>query len=163
MNKKIILSFNKRIHLYIRDTGKNEKIWEVYLKPFEQDLWIAVASWVFISTILFIMMGWLNSKFLALPRYDLTDFGLSSLTVLCYQGINEKPENISSQLAKMAALTASVFLLPAYSAFLISFLTVDKEVFPFTDFESFVKDGTYKLTSLKYPFVYLYFKVNIFF
>lgn len=104
-------------------------------------------------------MGWLGYKLLALQGYGLIDHGLTPLSALCNQSLNEKPKNISSQISKMAAFIASGFLLPAYSAFIISFITIDKKVLPFTDFDTFIKDGTYRLTSLYFKFPLTYFKV----
>lgn len=52
-------------------------------------------------------------------------------------------------------------LLPAYSAALISFLTVDIPFIPFTDLHTFVIDGSYKLAPAYNPFMASYFYVII--
>lgn len=151
----------RRLHLYIRDIGRDVKTWNAYLMPFEQDLWIAVASWILFSVVLFTIMGWLGYKSLSLQGYDLIDHGLTPLSVVCNQGFNQKPDNTSTQMAAIVICLACGFILPAYSAFLISFLTVDRPLLPFTDFESFIKDGTYRLKGVYFNFTITYFKVII--
>lgn len=153
--------FVTRVHLYIRDIGKRFKTWDVYLMPFEHNLWIAVAAWVLFSVVLLTIMGCLGNRLHAPQDLDLRDHGLIPLTALCYQGFTPKLDNISTKMAVMVICIACGFLLPSYSAFIISFLTMDRQVIPFTDYESFIKDGTYRLMCPYYKFFIAYFKVCI--
>ena len=51
-------------------------------------------------------------------------------------------------------------IVPAFSGSVVSYLTADKPKIPFTDLDTFVKDGTYKLAFLKVSQLISYFNVS---
>ena len=58
-------------------------------------------------------------------------------------------EYASSSLVWLSIqITASV-LVPLYSGFIISYLTISTPKLPFTDLETFVQDGTYKASGIE--------------
>lgn len=67
---------------------------------------------------------------------------------------------ISMRIATICAILLSVIIFQVYSATIISFLTVDDSKLPFTDFETFVADGTYKMAAFRHPFFFSLFDGN---
>ena len=97
---------------------------------------------------------------LILKQFTLLDVGLTSITALCNQDCIYQDSLISLRITKMSSYILAGVIVPAFSAFAISFLTIEKTKIPFTDFEAFVKDGTYKLASFEVlPVTTFYFEV----
>lgn len=66
-------------------------------------------------------------------------------------GCPENPPIISSRIGVLSTLILASVMIPAYSAAIISYLTVKKPVLPFYDPDTYFKDGTYKTAALKHP------------
>lgn len=67
---------------------------------------------------------------------------------------------ISMRIATIFAFLLSLIIFQTYSATIISFLTVDDSKLPFTDFETFVADSTYKMATFSHPFFFSLFDNN---
>ena len=74
---------------------------------------------------------------------------------------HELSENLSSRLAKAAIQMTACVIVPAYSAAVISFLTVSVPKLPFSDLSTFIEDGTYKIGGMANAFSQNYFLVNM--
>lgn len=70
------------------------------------------------------------------------------------------PYQTSSRLTWLSIrLTASI-LVPAYSAAVISIITVSMPKLPFTDLSSFLQDGTYKTSGIHFSYSHSFFKAS---
>lgn len=70
------------------------------------------------------------------------------------------PTITSSRIARISVYAVTAVVFPAYSGFLVSYLTVHIPKIPFTDLESFVQDGSYKLTTLSFKYATYYYNVR---
>ena len=62
---------------------------------------------------------------------------------------SELGENLSTRLALTAIKMTAAILVPAYSAAIISFLTISTPKYPFVDIDTFLEDGTYKTSGFE--------------
>ena len=69
------------------------------------------------------------------------------LSIYCYvlPGQGTIPKSLACRSIYLASYVVSVVILVAYSAELISFLTIQRTVLPFETLEEFLYDGTYNL------------------
>lgn len=74
------------MHLYIRNLEEKKEIWDVYLQPFEEDLWFAILYWILLSGFIIFLISFITSKISSLKsRYSLLDQGFIPLSAFCYQ------------------------------------------------------------------------------
>lgn len=73
---------------------------------------------------------------------------------------NEKLTSLSLSIAYLMPFLTATIIMPIYSAAISAKLTVQLPTVPFTDLESFARDGTYKLGSLNNTFPIKYFRVS---
>lgn len=71
--------------------------------------------------------------------------GRSIMYITCFCGITVFSNKLSMRLAILSIYVSSLVITSAYSASLISFLTLTKTHLPFSTLEGYVKDGSYKL------------------
>jgi hypothetical protein len=64
---------------------------------------------------------------------------------MCFPGQPEEFKRTSSRIVILTSYMTSLVLLAAYSAFLISSLSVRPRDLPFRDLHGLVNDGSYKL------------------
>lgn len=69
--------------------------------------------------------------------------------IFCQQSVSEFPDESSLRMALLSIFVAAVIVLSAYSASLISFLTVSTVSLPFSTIEEFARHGSYKLITFK--------------
>ena len=74
---------------------------------------------------------------------------LNKLICLCFTGQPEEVKTTSGRIVLLTLYVASLVLMTAYSAFLISSLAVQHRNLPFTDFQGLLNDGSYRLGYLK--------------
>lgn len=71
------------------------------------------------------------------------------------------PDRLSLRIAYLSIFLLAVILSAAYSASLTSFLTAGISILPFDSLESFVEDGTYKLSVFRGTAEYDIFAVSM--
>ena len=70
------------------------------------------------------------------------------------------PNAISSRIASLTSRLNPFFLVPAYSAAIVSFLTIRYINLPFNDLSGLVKDGTFKTGYQNETLLKLFFDVR---
>jgi len=72
------------------------------------------------------------------------------LHIYCYvlPGQGAIPKSLASRIVFLTSYVVNMVILVAYSAALVSFLTVRRTVLPFETLEEFLYDGTYNLQVL---------------
>ncbi|XP_021913231.1 glutamate receptor ionotropic, delta-2-like [Zootermopsis nevadensis] len=124
--------------------------WDAFLMPFSPRLWL-----VLLATILFIAFylstfysigRWVGNEESGGPElYTFYDSILYIFGAFCQQGHDLTPRSTSCRLVYITAYLTALVLLAAYSAALISSLTVYRSNLPFQDLEGILRDKTYKL------------------
>lgn len=104
--------------------------------------------WILASSVIFTIMGRIAAKTTLIKGLGLLDISLTPITAICEQDFGFQDKSISLRIAKLSTFIVTGVIVPTFSAFVISHLTVDKIRIPFTDLETFLKDGTYQLASL---------------
>lgn len=73
----------------------------------------------------------------------------SIMHIIFFCETTEFSNKLSMRLAIFSIYISSLIITSAYSASLISFLTLSKTKLPFSNLEGYVKDGSYKLIVMK--------------
>lgn len=89
---------------------------------------------------------------------------MSCIVSFCglYIGNHLMPQSLSCRGLFLTGYLTSTILVTAYSAALISKLTLQEPIRPFDSLETFLKDGTYTLTAIGASTDYTYFSVSVF-
>lgn len=74
-------------HLYIREISQNEERWDSYIRPFSPKLWMAILSWIIVSSTVIFIATWIALYLLSLKGFTLLDEALIPLSAFCNQGI----------------------------------------------------------------------------
>ncbi|PSN40369.1 Ionotropic receptor 124 [Blattella germanica] len=124
--------------------------WNAFLMPFQPRLWLVlVATMLFISLYLatFYNIGRRigNEEAGGPELYSFYDSLLYIFGAFCQQGHDITPRSTSCRLVYITAYLTALVLLAAYSAALISSLTVSYSNLPFEDLEGILKNKRYKM------------------
>lgn len=167
----------------------NEKLLDFgsILKPFGKHIWLCISVWVFVGAVAMSKLyqaGALrgSENQLYLGEFSGINSLLTFLRALCQQGqsgnlclFSDKtilfffllvagnfmvPESVPCRILFFTGYVFSLVLLTAYSASLISSLTVQQPRHPFDSLETFLRDGTYKLIAIGRSTDYTYFSVS---
>nr|XP_033321565.1 glutamate receptor ionotropic, delta-2-like isoform X1 [Megalopta genalis] len=110
-------------------------------QEFDRHVWTGIAFTVFAVPIVLTLMktrGRLFAK--VVGEYYINVWG-----IYCQQGMPEFPQETSQRLAFVSIFVSALIIASAYSASLISNLTVSTVSLPFSTLEQFAHDGSYKL------------------
>ncbi|XP_076619997.1 glutamate receptor-like [Colletes latitarsis] len=138
----LILSRNK---VYFQKPDASSVQWSAYFKTFKMDIWMAIIFTIVSAPILLTLMktrGRIVMKIIA-------DNYIKVWGIFCQQGMSEFPNESSLRLAFLSIFLSALIILSAYSASLISFLTVSTVALPFSTLEEFACHGSYKLIAFK--------------
>ena len=86
----------------------------------------------------------LVSRNITLPSHR-TQHVFNELILSCIAGQRVEVNNTSGRIVILTSYMTSLVLLAAYSAFLVSSLSVQPRDLPFRDLQGLVYDGSYKL------------------
>ncbi|KAJ4445625.1 hypothetical protein ANN_12307 [Periplaneta americana] len=148
---------------FIRRPDTAEHEWSDILRPFNTDLWLAVAL------TLTLLASFLSATYYAGRRYcrfqQPISFGFFEsffyiFGSFCQQGHSVTPVSGSCRIVYATSYLIGVVLQAAYSAALISYLTSQRIVLPFTTFQSLLELGTYRLAVLDRSAQLNYFDVT---
>lgn len=156
-------------HMYIRydEMTEDNKI-STYVRPFSKELWEAILIAVaIIGTCSFILgyvkkrTGYANSiNYLSAFYHPIETFmnqcknfstwkfkirNLNLNTKIFFADGSESQESTYMRITIIATRIVALFIVPAYSAFLLSFILYPKVRLPFIDITTFIQDGSYKL------------------
>ncbi|XP_072757012.1 probable glutamate receptor [Anoplolepis gracilipes] len=131
--------------VYFKQPDRTDVHWTGYFKTFSSGIWITLATIVIIASIL---LSVINAK---------SNFSINLIVenyihvwgIYCQQGLSECPKKLSMRLAIFSIYVSSLVIAAAYSASLISCLTLSKPTLPFSTLEGYVEDGSYKLIVMK--------------
>ncbi|XP_043670262.1 uncharacterized protein LOC122630145 [Vespula pensylvanica] len=139
---------DSRIFFYIREPDLFAFNWSSYFLTFSRSIWIAIFAVLIVVPILLIFFKIQNKNDRSMGLL-LSDNFLNIWGIFCQQGLADFPNRSSLRIAYFSIILLATILSAAYSASFISFLTAGIHILPFHSLESFVEDGTYKLSVLR--------------
>ncbi|KAL2713243.1 hypothetical protein V1478_016941 [Vespula squamosa] len=140
--------FISKNYLFIREPEILAIKWSSYFSTFANFVWIATFGLLIAASILLIILKIKNGN-VRKVRYLLSDNFLDIWGIFCQQGIEDFSGRSSLRIAYFSIFLLVTVLWAAYSAALISFLTLPIRILPFHSLESFVQDGTYQLIVIR--------------
>nr|CAD7197664.1 unnamed protein product [Timema douglasi] len=118
------------------------------MQPFSLKLWLALCGTIPVIAVILAMVYNRTSAARGHPILCLIDSLLCVYGTFCSQGTYTSPTSASCRLILMSNFLSSFILVSSYSAFVISYLTVQKVEMPFRDLAGMLDDGTYKFAVL---------------
>ncbi|XP_029680402.1 glutamate receptor ionotropic, kainate 4-like [Formica exsecta] len=136
---------HSRSRIYFKQPSGVNVHWCGYYKAFSSGIWIMLATTIITASILLSIIKTKEyfSMNLIFENY------VYVWGVYCQQGFSDFPNKLSMRLAIFSIYVSSLIITSAYSASLISFLTLTKTNLPFSTLEGYVEDGSYKLIVVK--------------
>ena len=116
---------------------------DILIKPFSWEVWV-----VFLVVLMTTMISFHLSQHLLMMHknsYSRYDFGAYILRSTVYQGSVLRPLHISSRIIYSFYALGWIILMATYTAYLVSFLSVKKEVIPFRTMSELAENDDYKL------------------
>ncbi|CAL7936743.1 unnamed protein product [Xylocopa violacea] len=138
----LIVSHNR---IYFKKPDGSIVHWSAYLKTFHAKTWTAIICLIVTTPILLTVIK-TRGRF---SMQILTDNYIYVWGIYCQQGLSEFPSETSMRLAFLAIFVSALIAFSAYSASLISSLTVSTASLPFSTIEGFASYGSYKLIAYK--------------
>ncbi|XP_043682442.1 glutamate receptor 1-like [Vespula pensylvanica] len=140
--------FKTKNFLVIREPEKFGIKWSSYFQTFTNTVWIAILGILMTASILLIFPK-IKSGIDRKIGYLFIDNFLEIWGIFCQQGLADFSGGSSLRIAYFSIFLLVTVLSAAYSASLISLLTSLSLILPFDSFESFVKEGTHRLTVIR--------------
>ncbi|KAK2576887.1 hypothetical protein KPH14_005512 [Odynerus spinipes] len=134
----LVLSRNR---LYMKEPSAANIQWSGYFKAFNPEIWVMIILLIITTPILLTVMktkGCISGNIVS-------DNYIHVWGIYCQQGLSEFPSDPSLRLAFISIFVSAIIVSAAYSASLISFLTVTSVSLPFSNLDDFANDGSYKL------------------
>ncbi|XP_011252420.2 glutamate receptor 3-like [Camponotus floridanus] len=131
--------------IYFKQPSGIDLHWSGYFKAFSLGIWIMLVTIIITASILLSVIsakGYFSMN-LIFENY------VHIWGIYCQQGLSEFSNKLSMRLAIFSIYISSLIITSAYSASLISFLTLSKTKLPFSNLEGYVTDGSYKLIVMK--------------
>ena len=125
--------------------------WSTYTSPFHVLIWISIL----IAIILFCLI------FMLLNRRDQISSWITLHAMLC-QGYPHDPGGGSSQLVFLMTFVFGLLIMFHYSAVLMSFLAIQKEQVPFTNFDAMLSSTNFRVILRPGAIQEAIFKVSVF-
>ncbi|XP_076760312.1 putative glutamate receptor [Xylocopa sonorina] len=138
----LFMSHNR---IYFKKPDGSIVHWSAYLKTFNVKTWAAIICLIVTTPILLTVIktrGGFSMNILA-------DNYIYVWGIYCQQGLSVFPSETSLRLAFLAIFVSALIAFSAYSASLISSLTVSTASLPFSTIEGFASYGSYKLIAFK--------------
>ena len=125
---------------------------DILAKPFSWEVWV-----VFLAVLMTTMISFHLSQQLLMTHKDSCsryDFGAYILRSTVYQGSVLHPLHTSSRIIYSCYALGWIILMATYTAYLVSFLSVKKEVIPFRTMSELAENDDYTLGVLGGSFFY---------
>nr|QVD39392.1 Glutamate receptor, ionotropic [Schistocerca gregaria] len=140
--------YYSRDRLFVKRMGSPRSSWGDYVAPFESRLWAAVALSVptlaaALSTLYRLGRQFGTAEASGPYYYSFYDSLLYVFGAFCQQGHDITPQSNACRIVYITAYITAIITFAAYSAALISSLTVVSDDLPFSDIEGLLRDGTY--------------------
>nr|CAD7256869.1 unnamed protein product [Timema shepardi] len=139
---------NESLRAYIKPPDAVKITWRSYMQPFSLKLWLALCGTISVIAVILAMVYNRTSAARGHPILCLIDSLLCVYGTFCSQGTYTSPTGASCRLILMSNFLSSFILVSSYSAFVISYLTVQRVEMPFRDLAGMLDDGTYKFAVL---------------
>ncbi|XP_076640729.1 glutamate receptor ionotropic, delta-2 isoform X2 [Halictus rubicundus] len=130
-----------RIKVYFRKPDSSAVRWAAYIKEFDTNVWMGIVLMILSAPIILTLMKTRGRLVLK----DVGEYYISVWGIYCQQGLSEFPYETPLRLAFLSIFISSLVVMSAYSASLISNLTISTASLPFTTLKEFAYDGSYKL------------------
>ncbi|KAF7382218.1 hypothetical protein HZH66_013650 [Vespula vulgaris] len=140
--------FKTKNFLVIREPEKFGIKWSSYFQTFTNTVWIAILGILMTASILLIFPK-IKSGIDRKIGYLFIDNFMEIWGIFCQQGLADFSGGLSLRITYFSIFLLVTVLSAAYSASLISLLTSFSLILPFDSFESFVKEGTHRLTVIR--------------
>ncbi|XP_017890616.2 glutamate receptor 2-like [Ceratina calcarata] len=134
-----------RNRIYFKKPGTSTVQWSAYFKIFHENVWMAIICLAVFTPIPLTLMKTKGR----IAINVLADNYVYVWGIYCQQGLSDFPRETSMRLAYLSIFVSALIVLSAYSASLISFLTVSTYKLPFSTIEEFAAHGSYKLIVFK--------------
>ncbi|XP_015428977.1 PREDICTED: glutamate receptor ionotropic, delta-1-like [Dufourea novaeangliae] len=138
----LILSRNR---VYFKKPDSSSVQWSSYFKAFNRDIWTGIVCIILTAPIILTLM----KTRCRIAMQIILDNYISVWGIFCQQGMSDFPDESSLRFAFMSIFALALIIMSAYSASLISFLTVSTISLPFTTLEEFAYHGSYRLIVFK--------------
>lgn len=137
---------------------------DYYIHPFHIGLWICILAMIIIGTFCGVIIKKLTKMMKISENVSYLDLAFLGFESMCIQmGVKEDFRNKSFRILSITFQATALFLVPAYGAVIISFLTVRKPDVPFRNVEEFVENGQYVLGVHNVVIMNTYFQVSAFY
>ncbi|CAK9804446.1 Glutamate receptor ionotropic, delta-2 [Anthophora quadrimaculata] len=130
-----------RYKIYFKKPDGSTVDWSAYFKTFNADIWATIIFLILTTPILLTIIKTRGGFAMQI----LADNYIYVWGIYCQQGLSEFPNESSMRLAFLSIFVSALIILSAYSASLISFLTVYSISLPFSTIEGFATYGSYGL------------------
>ncbi|EZA49991.1 hypothetical protein X777_11479 [Ooceraea biroi] len=147
---------HSRSRLYFKQPDSTDVHWSGYFQAFSSGIWIMIVTIIITASILLTVMKAKKcfSASLLFENY------MRVWGIFCQQSLSEFPNELSMRLAFFSIYVSAFIISSAYSASLISYLTLTTVSLPFSTLEDYIKDGSYKLIITKDSVDYDVIKVS---
>ncbi|PSN34365.1 Ionotropic receptor 142 [Blattella germanica] len=153
-----IVDYSHLIHrskfiIAIKPKDNEDEAWKHFFGPFQSTLWFGVLGCIVIIACCLSTFHYLG-RMLAYPGYEdpksytlfLSVFYV--FTMFCQQGHDTTPKSCACRLVYWLGYVTALVILAAYSATLISFLTIQSTEAPVRTIKALAQDKTFKLGML---------------
>ncbi|XP_076276451.1 glutamate receptor ionotropic, delta-2 isoform X2 [Lasioglossum baleicum] len=130
-----------RVKVYFKKPDSSAVRWAAYIKEFDINVWMGIVLMILSTPIILTLMKTRGR----LVMKDIGDYYINVWGIYCQQGLTEFPRETSLRVAFMSIFVSSLVIMSAYSASLISNLTLATASLPFSTLKEFAYDGSYKL------------------
>ncbi|XP_043487521.1 uncharacterized protein LOC122514650 [Polistes fuscatus] len=131
-----------RNRLYMKENPGSVINWSAYFKTFSPGIWAIIILMITTTPILLTII---KAKSFYISGSVLSENYIHVWGIYCQQGLSEFPTDSSLRLAFISIFVSAIIVSAAYSASLISFLTVTTDSLPFSTLNDFANDGSYNL------------------
>ncbi|KAJ4427788.1 hypothetical protein ANN_25441 [Periplaneta americana] len=138
----------ERNYVYIKRSGARNILWTSFFKPFNVDIWIVVIVCAVTVSACSLMLDITNCSEIFAYRKNVVryvDNLFHSASIFCLQGNMELRPYISAYIIHLTTYVTAAIVVISYSASLLSYIMTKTYRLPFTDFQEFLNDGSYKL------------------
>ncbi|KDR09318.1 hypothetical protein L798_00999, partial [Zootermopsis nevadensis] len=151
-----------KFHVFVRQPDGLQLEWDTYLAPFSVRLWLTVVLLVLLIALLLPNLYSLGRRHgiaeATQVPFKFKDSLFYVFGAFCQQGMEPScPQLSACRVLYLTTYLTAVILLAAYSATLISFLSVKNAELPFSTLEELLKAGTHKLGCLEQSTVLSHF------
>ncbi|XP_078048988.1 glutamate receptor ionotropic, delta-2 [Augochlora pura] len=130
-----------RIKVYFKKPDGSSVRWTAYIKEFDKHVWMGIVLMILTVPIVLSLMKTRGRLFMKVVG----DYYINVWGIYCQQGLSEFPQETSQRLAFISIFVSALIIMSAYSASLISNLTISTVSLPFSNLKQFAYDGSYKL------------------